>query len=87
MLQESNPATECINLSWLTLGFKHPSKLGAVALPQKTLMLRNWMMGVANVRRFAPELACLPRYITPSERGAGFAEVASLVLAARHAVP
>lgn len=44
-------------------------------------------VGVANVRRFASELACLPRYITPSERGAGFAEVASLVLAARPAVP
>lgn len=44
-------------------------------------------VGVANVRRFASELAHLPRYITPSERGAGFAEVASVVLAARRTVP
>jgi HAD superfamily hydrolase (TIGR01484 family) len=31
-------------------------------------------MGVANIRRFEVELAHPPRYITPSERGAGFAE-------------
>jgi len=40
-------------------------------------------VGVANVRRFASALSHLPRYITPSERGAGFAEVAAMVLAAR----
>ena len=44
-------------------------------------------VGVANVRRFVPELTHLPRYITPSERGKGFAEVASRVLAARRALP
>jgi HAD superfamily hydrolase (TIGR01484 family) len=32
-------------------------------------------VGVANIARFLPELKHLPRYITPSERGAGFAEV------------
>ena len=43
-------------------------------------------VGVANVRRFVAQLARLnrlPRYITDSERGAGFAEVARAVLAAR----
>ena len=42
-------------------------------------------IGVANVRRFAPELAHKPSYITPSERGAGFAEVAAAILQARSA--
>ena len=40
-------------------------------------------IGVANVRRFEAELSHMPRYITPSERGAGFAEVAAHVLAHR----
>jgi HAD superfamily hydrolase (TIGR01484 family) len=40
-------------------------------------------VGVANIRRVAPGLAHLPRYITPSEHGAGFAEVAAAILAAR----
>jgi hypothetical protein len=39
--------------------------------------------GVANIRRFQAQLAHAPRWITPSERGAGFAEVAQAVLAAR----
>lgn len=39
--------------------------------------------GVANVRRFEAQLSHKPRYITDSERGAGFAEVAAAVLAAR----
>ena len=43
-------------------------------------------VGVANVRRFEAELRGvnrLPRYITGGERGAGFAEVARALLAAR----
>jgi hydroxymethylpyrimidine pyrophosphatase-like HAD family hydrolase len=44
-------------------------------------------VGVANVRRFEAQLTHLPRYITPSERGAGFAEVAARVLEARTLVP
>ena len=40
-------------------------------------------IGVANIARFVPHLSQLPRYVTPSERGAGFAEVARAVLAAR----
>ena len=31
-------------------------------------------VGVANIARFVPQLDHLPRYITPSARGAGFAE-------------
>ena len=40
-------------------------------------------VGVANIRRFEAELSHPPQYITPSERGAGFAEVAAAILAAR----
>ncbi|MDO9072837.1 MAG: HAD family hydrolase [Rubrivivax sp.] len=40
-------------------------------------------VGVANLRRFATELHTWPAYITATERGQGFAEVAHAVLAAR----
>lgn len=40
-------------------------------------------VGVANLRRFAAELHHWPAYLTEGERGAGFAEVAHAVLAAR----
>ena len=40
-------------------------------------------VGVANVARFVPQLQHLPRYVTQGERGAGFAEVARAILAAR----
>jgi len=43
-------------------------------------------VGVANVARFLPALSHPPRYITPSERGAGFAEVVDALLAARPSV-
>lgn len=42
-------------------------------------------VGVANVRRFEAQLTHPPRYITDGERGAGFAEVAAALLAARAA--
>jgi HAD superfamily hydrolase (TIGR01484 family) len=42
-------------------------------------------IGVANVRRFESALSHLPRYVAPSERGAGFAEVAAAILQARAA--
>jgi HAD superfamily hydrolase (TIGR01484 family) len=42
-------------------------------------------IGVANVRRFEAALAYKPRFITPSERGAGFAEVAAAILQAHSA--
>ena len=40
-------------------------------------------VGVANIRRFEAQLSHKPRYITEGERGAGFAEVATALLAAR----
>ena len=40
-------------------------------------------VGVANVRRFEAALTHKPRYITQGERGAGFAQVAAALLAAR----
>ena len=40
-------------------------------------------VGVANLRRFADRLHTWPAYITEGERGAGFAEVAQALLAAR----
>lgn len=42
-------------------------------------------IGVANIERFVPHLSQLPRYVTASERGAGFVEVAQAILAARPA--
>jgi len=41
-------------------------------------------VGVANIRHCADRLTHLPRYIAPSERGAGFAEVAQAVTDSRH---
>ncbi|MDD9876797.1 MAG: HAD-IIB family hydrolase [Magnetovibrio sp.] len=38
-------------------------------------------VGVANIRRFAAELSDPPAYVTGAEGGAGFAEVADLLLA------
>ena len=40
-------------------------------------------VGVANIMRFADQLAHKPAYVTQGERGAGFAEVARAILAAR----
>ena len=37
-------------------------------------------VGVANIRRFEDQLTHPPRYITPAERGAGFAQVAQQLL-------
>ncbi len=41
-------------------------------------------LGVANIARFLPELKHLPRYVSASERGAGFAEVATLLNSSAH---
>ncbi|SEA74836.1 hypothetical protein SAMN05444680_103401 [Variovorax sp. YR216] len=43
-------------------------------------------IGVANVRRFEAALPHLPRYVSAHERGAGFAEAAAAVLAAKGVV-
>jgi HAD superfamily hydrolase (TIGR01484 family) len=42
-------------------------------------------VGVANIRKVADTLTHLPRYLAPSERSAGFAEVVATILAARQA--
>jgi HAD superfamily hydrolase (TIGR01484 family) len=42
-------------------------------------------VGVANVRAFADRIATLPAYVTEHDAGAGFAELARLLLAARSA--
>ena len=41
-------------------------------------------VGVANLARFVPQLQHLPRYVTQRERGAGFAEMARLLLNVKH---
>ena len=43
-------------------------------------------VGVANIRRFEAQLTHPPRYITPSERGAGFAETVQHLLHHRRSV-
>ncbi len=40
-------------------------------------------IGVANIARFVPQLAHLPRFVAQNERGAGFAEAARMLLATR----
>ena len=40
-------------------------------------------VGVANIRRFEAQLTHPPRFVTPSERGAGFAELAQILLNTR----
>jgi HAD superfamily hydrolase (TIGR01484 family) len=40
-------------------------------------------VAVANIRRFVPQLRVLPAYVTPSERGRGFAEVVQRLLDAK----
>jgi HAD superfamily hydrolase (TIGR01484 family) len=41
-------------------------------------------VGVANIRRFENELKYLPKYITQQERGAGFSELAELLIDLNH---
>ena len=60
---------------WVFIGDSTNDELMFEALPNS--------VGVANVRRFEAQLTHLPRYITQAERGAGFAEVARALLAAR----
>ena len=40
-------------------------------------------VGVANVADFDGAIACLPAYVTPSRSGAGFVELADLLVAGR----
>ena len=51
--------------------------------PNDQLMFKNFAnsVGVANIERFLPVLSTKPRYVTREVRGAGFAEVAALLMA------
>lgn len=60
---------------WVFIGDSTNDVLMFEAFPQS--------VGVANIRRFEAQLTHKPRYITHGERGAGFAEAAQLLLAAR----
>jgi len=60
---------------WLFVGDSSNDQLMFAGLPLS--------VGVANIARFLPQLHSLPRYVCEGERGAGFAEVARAVLAAR----
>ena len=61
--------------SWVYVGDSTNDQLMFEAFPHS--------VGVANIRRFEAELSHKPRYITDGERGAGFAEVAAALLAAK----
>jgi HAD superfamily hydrolase (TIGR01484 family) len=61
--------------NWVYVGDSTNDQLMFEAFPHS--------VGVANIRRFEAELSHKPRYITRGERGAGFAEVAAALLAAR----
>ena len=61
---------------WVFIGDSTNDELMFEAFPNS--------VGVANVRRFEAQLTHRPRYITQAERGAGFAEVARALLAARN---
>jgi hydroxymethylpyrimidine pyrophosphatase-like HAD family hydrolase len=41
-------------------------------------------IGVANIRRFEAQLSHPPRYVTPAERGAGFAQAAKAIFQSRN---
>ena len=60
---------------WVFIGDSTNDVLMFEAFPQS--------VGVANVRRFEAQLAHKPRYISTGERGAGFAEIARALLAAK----
>lgn len=60
---------------WVFIGDSTNDQLMFEAFPHS--------VGVANIRRFEAALSHKPRYITQGERGAGFAEVAAALLAAR----
>ncbi len=59
---------------WVYIGDSTNDELMFAAFPNS--------VGVANIRRFEAQLSHKPRYITESERGAGFAEVANALLEA-----
>ena len=62
-------------MQWLYVGDSTNDQLMFEHLPLS--------VAVANIRRFLPQLSVLPAYVTPSERGRGFAEVVQRLLLAR----
>ena len=60
---------------WVYIGDSTNDQLMFAHLPHS--------FGVANVARFVPQLEHLPRYVTPSERGQGFIELARAITSAR----
>ncbi len=63
--------------SWLYVGDSTNDQLMFEQVPLS--------VAVANIARFVPQLSILPAYVTPSERGRGFAEVAQRLLSAQQA--
>lgn len=63
--------------SWLYVGDSTNDQIMFEHLPLS--------VAVANIARFVPQLSVLPAYVTPSERGRGFAEVVQRLLAAHEA--
>ena len=59
---------------WVYIGDSTNDQLMFAHLPHS--------FGVANVARFVPQLEHLPRYVTPSERGQGFIELARAITSA-----
>ena len=57
--------------------------LGDSTNDQAMFELMPLSVGVANIARFVPQLQTLPAYVTRAESGAGFAELAAALLAAR----
>jgi len=62
-------------VQWLYVGDSSNDQLMFEHLPLS--------VAVANIRRFVPQLRVLPAYVTPSERGRGFAEVVQRLLDAQ----
>ena len=73
-MQRCSGAALCAD-DWLYVGDSTNDQLMFERIPLS--------IAVANIARFLPRLEVLPAYITRAERGAGFAEVANALLAAR----
>jgi len=80
---------------WTAASWAVPSVLGEAFDPGQWLFIGDstndqllferlpLTVGVANIARFVPQLKAWPAWLTQAERGAGFAEMAAALLAAR----
>ena len=73
---------EALGLPWVAGDWVY---LGDSSNDQAMFECMPLSVGVANIARFVPVLRWLPGYVTEGERGAGFAELAGALLAARSA--